>query len=119
LDDKILRAKKLFTSYDGSTFHMYREGQLEEYKQYNISKELEVDWFKELIAQYTQELSIKDWNAVFRLDSIASNYQDESILKNVLSFASRNVMSSDSIVKLMYAERIIEIINKTKKTHPY
>ncbi|MFC5528312.1 hypothetical protein [Cohnella yongneupensis] len=115
MDDEILRAKRLFTSFDGSTFNMFREGRLEEYKQYNISKELEMNWFNELIDQCSKELSIKDWHAVYRLDSIASNYQDVRILKNVLSFASRNIMSSDSIVKLMYAEGIIEIINKTKK----
>ncbi|RKP57974.1 hypothetical protein D7Z26_00200 [Cohnella endophytica] len=114
MDDQLIRAKELFTSYDGSTLHMYREGQLEEYKQYNIPKQLEIDWFNELINQYTQELSIKDWNAVYRLDSIANHYKDERILRNVVAFTSRNVMSSDSIVKLMYAEGIIEIINKTK-----
>lgn len=114
LDDLIARAKELFVAFDGSTFHMYREGQLEEYKQCNISKELEFEWFNELIDQYSRELSIRDWNAVYRLASIASNYQDDRILKNVLSFASRNIMSSDSIVKLMYAEKIIEITNKIK-----
>ncbi|WP_239616814.1 hypothetical protein [Cohnella mopanensis] len=111
----IIKAKELFTSYDGNTLQMYREGRYEEYKQYNIPKEIEIEWFREMIDQYSRELSIRDWKAVYRLSSIASNYQDDTILKCVLSFASRNVMSSDSIVKLMYAEGIIEILMKTKK----
>jgi len=115
MDDQIIRAKELFTSHDGSTFQMYRNSLLEEYKQYNIPKQLEISWINEMIDQSIQELSIKDWKALSRLDSIATNYQDERILKSILSFASRNVMSSDSIVKLLYAERIIEIVQKTKK----
>ncbi|TVX96286.1 hypothetical protein [Cohnella terricola] len=115
MDDQMIRAKELFTSYDGSTFQMYRDGLFEEYKQYNIPKQLEISWINEMIDQSIQELSITNWKALFRLDSIATNHQDERILKSVLSFASRNVMSSDSIVKLMYAERIIEIIQKTNK----
>ncbi|WP_378127556.1 hypothetical protein [Cohnella boryungensis] len=115
MDDQIIRAKELFTSYDGSTFQMYRDGLFEEYKQYNIPKQLEIKWINEIIDQSIQELSIRDCKTLFRLDSIATNYQDKRILKEVLSFASRNVMSSDSIVRLLYAERIIEIIQKTKK----
>lgn len=114
MNDQLARAKELFTTYDGSTFQMYRNGCLEEYKQYDVPKQLETDWFNEMVARYTRELSIRDWNAINRLASIAANYQNEKILKNVLSFASRNVMSSDSIVKLMYAEGIIEIISKLK-----
>ncbi|PWV94463.1 hypothetical protein DFQ01_13028 [Paenibacillus cellulosilyticus] len=93
---------------------MYREGVLEEYKGYDISEEIEMGWFNEMVDQYTRELSIRDWAAVDRLDLIAANYQDERIIRNVMTFASRNVLSSDSIVKLMYAEKMIEIIMKFK-----
>ncbi|TFE19349.1 hypothetical protein [Cohnella luojiensis] len=115
MDDQLLRAKKMFTSYHGSTFHMYRKGDFEEYKKFDVQKEMEIEWFKEMIDEYTVELSIRDWTAVHNLELIASNYQDKMILENVISFAARHLMSADSIVKLMYAERIIEIINKTKK----
>lgn len=115
MDSSLIRAKELFTSYDGSTFQMYREGKYEEYKQYHVPKEIELEWFREMIDHASRELSIRDWKAVDRLDSIANHYQDASILRSVLSFASKNAMSSDSIVKLMYAEGIIEIIKKTKE----
>ncbi|QJD83213.1 hypothetical protein [Cohnella herbarum] len=115
MTDQLTRAKQLFTSFDGNTFQMYREGRYEEYQQYNVPKETETDWFKEMVDHCSRELSIRDWQAVHRLASIASHYQDVSILRCVLSFATRNVMSSDSIVKLMYAEGILEIITKTRK----
>jgi phosphopentomutase len=115
LEDHIKRAKDLFTYYCGSHFQMYREGAFVEYKKYDIPKQTEVEWFKELIEKYTAELLIRDWDAVFRLDSISRSYQDSIILGNVISFASRNVMSADSIVKLMYAESIIRIIQSSKK----
>lgn len=113
MDEQLVRAQQIFNTYDGSTFRMYREGVLEEYKKYDIPKELEVQWFEEMIAQAAKELSIRDWNAVDRLSSIAAQYPDERILKHVMTFAARNVLSSDSIVKLMYAEGLLEIIDKT------
>ncbi|WP_155971643.1 hypothetical protein [Paenibacillus sp. Soil522] len=89
---------------------MHRDGKLEEYKSYNISKEEEAGWFEEMIAKYTGELSIRSWDPVIGLLTVAKNYPDSRILDNVITFASRHVMSSDSIVKLMYAENIIAII---------
>lgn len=118
MDDQWLRAKQLFTSFHGSTFQMYREGVLEEYKKYDISPQMELDWFKEQIAGYCQELSIRDWSAVTGLGAVASQYKDKTILENVEAFTSRHLMSADSIVKLMYAEGIIDIVKKIKEVVP-
>jgi hypothetical protein len=110
-----LRAKELFTYYRGSTFHMYREGDYEEYKLYKVSKENEAIWVQEMIDKYTEELSIRDWEAVFCLGSIARDFKDIRILKNVVSFASRHLRSADSVVKLMFAEQIIDILKPVKR----
>jgi hypothetical protein len=118
LDEQGLRAKELFTQYVGSHFHMHREGDLEEYKKYTIAKETEMEWFREMIAKYTAQLSIRDWEAVNRLDSISNMYQDSTLLKNVVAFAARNVLSSDSMVRVMYAEGITRIIRSSKKVIP-
>jgi hypothetical protein len=115
LDDQNKRAKELFNYYAGNFVHMHREGELEEYRSYDISKETEMEWFKELIRTYTDQLSIRDWDAVHSLGSISSNFQDKSIVENVVSFTQKNVMSSDSIVKLMYAESIIRILKNCRK----
>lgn len=110
MDHNIQRAKELFTCYFGNYFQMHLNGKFEEYKSFNISKEEEAEWHEELIAKYAGELSIRSWDAVIGLLSVAKNYPKSRILDHVISFTSRHVMSSDSIVKLMYAENIIEII---------
>ncbi|QYR21938.1 hypothetical protein KZ483_02560 [Paenibacillus sp. sptzw28] len=115
MDDQNRRAQELFNYYHGSFVHMHREGNLEEYRSYGISKETEIEWFKELIRTYTVKLSIRDWDAVNSLGLISSNYQDKSILENVVSFTQKHVMSSDSVVKLMYAESIIRILKTCRK----
>jgi hypothetical protein len=113
MNEQFERAKKLFIAYHGSFLQMHRDGDYEEYKKYDVPRQLELEWCKEMIAAYTRELSISDWEAVTGLQSIARNYQDSTILENVILFTSRHLMSADSIVKLMYAERMIEIIKLT------
>lgn len=104
------RAQELFTAYYGNYFQMHRAGELEEYKSYEIAKETETAWYDVMIAKNASELSIRNWDAVLELLSIAKNYPDPIIVEHVMAFANRHVKSSDSIVKLMYAENMIEII---------
>lgn len=108
------KAKQLFTSYCGNTLAMYREGVLQEYKGFEVPKALETEWFGEMVDRNARELSIRDWKAIDELSAIASNYKDPAILEKVIAFTSRHMMSADSVVKLMVAERILEIINKIK-----
>jgi hypothetical protein len=114
MDAEHIRAKQLFTYYRGNTFRMYREGDYEEYKSYHVSKETEAIWLQEMIQRYTDELSIRDWEAISCLASIARDFKDIRILTNVLSFASRHIMSADSVVKLMFAEGMIDILKSLK-----
>jgi hypothetical protein len=114
LEQQAQRAKELFTSYFGSYFLMHRDGKYEEYQTYDVTKETETEWLEELIVKYTGELSIRNWDAVIQLWSLAKNFPDSRILDHVIAFTSRHLMSSDSIVKLMYAEHIILIIKLVK-----
>jgi hypothetical protein len=113
MDEQLEKAKQLFFSYQGHFFQMNRGGVLEEYKTYNIANEVEAEWYKAMVDQIAGELSIMNWNAVFRMESLAKYYKDSKIIEKVISFVSQHIMGSDSIVKLMYAEKIIEIILKT------
>jgi hypothetical protein len=115
MNEQFERAKKRFTSCHGSFLQMHRDGVYEEYKGYGVPQQLELEWCTEMIAAYTRELSISDWKAVTGLQSIARHYQDSTILENVILFTSRHLMSADSIVNLMYAEQMIEIIKLTMK----
>lgn len=98
--DQQLRAKELFESHYGNKLQMYREGQLDEYKEYNITIEQETLWMKQLIQHYSAQLSIRNWDAVHHLDIVASNYKDSEIVTNILMFSTRHLKSADSIVKL-------------------
>jgi hypothetical protein len=115
LEDHTKRAKELFEQYNGNFFQMHREDAYEEYRKYDISKRTEAEWFAELIQKHVAQLSIRDWQAVTLLEAVSKHYQDNAILGGVVSFASRNVMSADSIVKLMYAEGIIRLIQSSRE----
>ena len=112
------RAKELFTFYRGSTFQMYREGAHDEYKTFAVSKETEMKWVQEMIDQFSGELSIRDAKALNSLESIARDFKEVSVLKNVVSFASRHIKSGDSIVKLLFAESIIRILTSVRVSLP-
>lgn len=101
--------------YRGSFIHMHREGVLDQYKNFEIARQVEVGWYNEWIDKLTNELSIRDWEAISELESLAKYYQDPRILENVLTFVARHIMGADSIVKLMYAEKLMAIIQATKK----
>lgn len=47
----IKNARKLFFEYDGSRFYMSRDGVENEYRQYGVSSELEIQWLEELTQQ--------------------------------------------------------------------
>ena len=57
-------AKKIFLNYNGSYFHMHREGLLSDYRKFNISKKMEVEWLKEkveeILSKINEEKSIKE-----------------------------------------------------------
>lgn len=115
LEEQRMRAKELFDLYRGHFFQMHRDGVFEEYKTYEIDSQIEMDWYTEWIDNYTNQLSIRDWDAITSLESLAKYYQDSRILDHVIAFASRHIMGADSIVKLMYAEKLMDLIKSLTK----
>lgn len=115
MEEELRQAREIFTGYLGSAAQMHREGALAAYKQYEIPREQEIQWFQELIADWSARLSIRDWEAVTALEALSQNYKDPVIVDKAASFASRNLMSADSAVRLMYAEALVEIIRAHKK----
>ncbi|NEW06707.1 hypothetical protein GK047_11845 [Paenibacillus sp. SYP-B3998] len=116
--DELQRVKELFILYRGHFIQMHRAGYLEEYKKYDISKQTEIDWYNELIDTFSKQLSIRDWEAVTSLEALAKYYEDDRMLEHVISFVSRHIMGADSMVKLMYAEKIIDFVKSSKKPMP-
>ncbi|UKS29181.1 hypothetical protein LOZ80_09700 [Paenibacillus sp. HWE-109] len=110
MEERIVVAKGLFTLYRGHFIQMHRDGVLEDYRDCGIERQTEIEWYQELIAKLSLDLSIRDWDAVSSLEALAKYYQDERMLESVMNFITRQIMGADSIVKLMYAERLISLI---------
>ncbi|WP_440109579.1 hypothetical protein [Paenibacillus sp. QZ-Y1] len=97
---------------------MHREGVYTDYKHWEIPKELEELWMDERIRQLTSELSIMNWDAVDELTLIAKHYADPAIVAAITVFASRQLKSADSMVRVVYAERLIELIKRYESLLP-
>jgi len=111
MDDKNFnKAKELFFHYCGSLFHMSREGDYTEYKTYNISKEQELIWKNELVEKWVNQLSFKDTLAFLRLVMIAENYHDYNVVKRLIRYVADNIDRGDSLIKLVYAEVLLNIV---------
>ncbi len=115
MDKNTEQARELFTRCLGSPIQMHREGVLEQYKQSAIAKETEKQWVDEMFAGYLKQLSIRDWEAVAALEALSRQYQDIVMVEKTASFATRNLMSADSIVRLRFAENLVVIIRSHKK----
>jgi hypothetical protein len=103
------KAKTLFFRYRGNFFYMSREGEYEEYKRYNISKEQELLWKDELVETLYNQLSFEDSYAFHTLAMIAENYHDYSIIEKLIVYSKDNMSKGDSLIKLVYAELLLNI----------
>lgn len=111
------RAQQLFKTYLGHKFHMHRDGLLQEYQSFEVPREMEEEWKRELAAANVGALSIRNWEAAAILCQLAIVHPDPAILTGITAFAARHVMSGDSLVKLGYAENMIAIIQSLKKSN--
>ncbi|NLP41266.1 MAG: hypothetical protein GX348_03570 [Veillonellaceae bacterium] len=108
-EDGLAKAKTMFFRYQGNFFYMSRDGEYEEYKKYNIPKEQELIWKDELVMQWYNKLSFKDTVAFQNLAAIAENYEDYSIVERLIKFVADNLNEGDSLIKLVYAEILLNI----------
>ena len=108
------RAKELFFSYYGNEFFMWKDGDLDEYRSYNISKDQELIWKDELIDKLCSKLDVKHNSSLNGLILIINYFGEYDLLKKVLYFISDNYGEADSFLKLRYAEELFDIIEKSK-----
>lgn len=109
------QARELFRRYQGNRVLMHREGVLKSYQEFEIPAEQETQWLQEIVAEGIAALSIRDWEAISRLETVSKHYQDPVMVEQAASFASRNILSADSVVRLMYAESLVGVIRSNKK----
>lgn len=107
------KAKEVFLKYNGSYFHMERDGQLSTYKSYDISKNTERQWLrehqKELITQIQTGNSIDVY--ISRLCNVMRQSKDDEYLDSLINALSKSIKNADTFVQLRIAEELLEVIN--------
>jgi hypothetical protein len=107
------KAKEIYFDYLGNEFFMWKDGVLEEYKSYDVSKDQEILWRNELIENLYSVLNVKHESSLGSLILIINYFGDYNLLKDVLNFISNNYKEADSFLKLKYAEYLFDVIEKS------
>jgi len=100
--NNIDKAKKIFFNYSGSHFQMARENEYDIYKKYNISREQELIWIKEMLNNILQKIKMGDeiTNLYSKYSQVTSLYNDLEGLKMMIEIAKDKKDISDSFIKL-------------------
>jgi len=112
----IAEAKKIFDKYDGSFFHMAREGEYDIYKKFEVPKSIERTWFyelkKDIIENLHSEKNEKEIVQLFsRYSTKISKIEIEDDLLFMLEFAKNNQNKFDSYTNVRLIESILNFIN--------
>lgn len=75
------RAKQIYFDYVCSYFFMSRDGILEEYNSFGISKKQELKWRKEFVDLWSNQLSLENFDAINKLSHASAYEAIPSILK--------------------------------------
>ena len=79
-------AKNLFLYYNGSRFHMLREGNgdYQKYKAFNVSKNQEREWLKERILELLKlEMNFSEWDTFSSILDLSTELRDEVIFSMI------------------------------------
>lgn len=115
-DQAYLEAKKIFDWYDGSHFHMVREGDYQKYKEFGVPKEVEMRWISELkkdiVAKLYSEKNEAEIASLFsRYGHKVAQTTDKDGLLFMLEFAKENQKKWDSFTNLGAAKSILNTVN--------
>lgn len=111
------RAKELFFSYYGNEFFMWKDGELEEYRTHNISKEQELIWKEELVKKLYLDLDVKHNSTLSGLCIIIKYFGDYNLFNRVFNFISNNYQGADSFLKIRYAEDLFDLMENCINFH--
>ena len=81
-----IEAKNLFLYYNGSRFHMLREGNgdYQKYKAFNVSKNQEKEWLKERILELLKlEMNFSEWDTFSSILDLSTELRDEVIFSMI------------------------------------
>lgn len=108
----MIRAKEIFFNYSGSGFQMMRDGVLDEYKSYKVSKELEYVWLNELVDREFDRLNINSFDSFFPLWYIVANYRLLNVTIRIQEFISKNANYPSQIVPFL--DKAITVFSELK-----
>ena len=102
------KAKKLFFHYNGSKFHMDREGDYTEYSKYNVNEENEKKWMEELIQiKFKQYKETSDFRDLY----VLTNNERYDLLEKIFEIEIKGTVLN----KIVIMELLTEFLVKGKK----
>lgn len=113
-------AKEIFLKYAGSYFHMIRDEKYKEYKQYNISKELENKWIEEYQNDKLNKLNMAEeevFDIFISLCDTIKNYNSLDFLNELLTILINKVRNKeiDSFNQLIISEQLLKIVKSYRE----
>lgn len=108
-----LEAKEIFMKYGGEYSVIGRDGLLELYRSFAVSKNLELEWVKELEADLLKHLIqnlVVDSDAI-KLFGLIINYNRFEAYSNVLNVIENNLESLDSFTIVRLGEEILNVVS--------
>lgn len=110
----INKAEELFYCYEGSKFFMARDDKYEYYRSFNVTREQELIWcrnlqicnlneMKNLIGKKNREF----WLLLNRYLSTVKSYSEFGLLKEVMVYINKNRLLVDSYTKLLISEELL------------
>lgn len=115
-------AKELFMKYDGSFFHMDREGDYERYKSFGVSRELEEAWTEELRNELLTKIAVGTDGPRIRMyvgalvDLFENRGGDAQVLQ-MLAIIRSKVGNMDSLSQVVIAESIARLVDSCEGKH--
>ena len=110
------KAKEMFRYYKGSHFLMEREGEYTIYKGFNISREIEIEWLKEMqqeaLDRFNHEVNIKEKALLFSeygfIIGLSKDIQGYHFMRD---YIRDNVENSDSESLLRNTNAVLNLLN--------
>ena len=109
-------AKNLFLYYNGSRFHMLREGNgdYQKYKAFNVSKNQEKEWLKERILELLKlEMNFSEWDTFSSILDLSTELRDEVIFSMIFEKILFEIDGYEFRIQTILITIIINILEKS------
>ncbi len=111
MTDNLDRAKKLFINYGTSAFHMMREGVLDEYRSYKITKDQENAWRHEHIEERLLKFDINDITQPFSFRSIIQEHGDIKTFEKYTDKVNQNANTcSNQHLAILFGQELFSTL---------